>query len=313
YWGTRIDDRHEYVVRGTRGTTADLSFQVLSGNYTAANVPGSESAFDDRAFEIDDDGSYEIRFGPEPSAGRRNYFQLAPGSSQLVVREVYSDWNQRRGTIRIARTDTAGLAPAVLTAEGVERRYARAAKALIERVQTWLEFPKWFYLDLPVNTMTEPRLTPGGLATQYSSAGHFELREDQALVITVPRAEVPYQGFQLGSRWYISMDYANHQTSLNANQAQVDPDGNIRMVVSRRNPGVTNWLETLDHETGFLQFRWQRVDQPLTESDGPHVELIDVAAVHEHLPYYDSNRITAEGFQARIARRQQQVAARMLG
>ncbi|MBD0323029.1 MAG: hypothetical protein ICV72_06530, partial [Aldersonia sp.] len=120
YWGTRIDDQHEYVVTGTRGSTVDLSFQVLSGNYTAANVPGSESAFDDRAFDIDDDGSYEVRFGPEPSAGRRNYFQLAPGSSQLVVREVYSDWDQRRGTIRIARTDTAGIAPAALTAEGVE-------------------------------------------------------------------------------------------------------------------------------------------------------------------------------------------------
>ena len=29
--------------------------------------------------------------------------------------------------------------------------------------------------QLPVNTLTEPRLTPGGLATQYSSVGHYDL------------------------------------------------------------------------------------------------------------------------------------------
>jgi hypothetical protein len=313
YWGARIDDCHEYVVRGIRGTTADLSFQVLSGNYTAANVPGSENAFDDRAFDIAEDGRFAITFGPEPSAGRRNYFQLAPGSSQLVVREVYSDWDQRRGTIHIARTDTAGQAPAPLSAADVERRYSRAAKALVDRVKTWLQFPEWFYLNLPVNTLTEPRLTPGGLATQYSSAGHFELRDDQALVITVPRVDVPYMGFQLGSRWYISMDYSNHQTSLNHNQAQVDPDGTIRMVVSRHNPGVTNWLETLGHETGFLQFRWQRVDRALGGADGPTVDVVDFGAVPQHLPYYPHNSITDDEFRSRIARRQQQVAARMLG
>lgn len=313
YWGTRIDDGHSYIVRGIRGTTADLSFQVLSGNYTADNVPGSESAFDDRAFDIAEDGSFEITFGPESSEGRRNYFQLAPGSTQLVVREVYSDWDQRRGTITISRTDTAGIAPAPLTQADLEKRYARSAKALVDRVKTWLQFPEWFYLQLPVNTLTEPRLTPGGLATQYSAVGHFELRDDQALVITVPRADVPYMGFQLGSRWYISMEYSYHQTSLNHNQAQVDPDGNIRMVVSARNPGITNWLETNGHETGILQFRWQRVDRALTTTDGPTAEVVDFDDVANHLPYFEDNRITEGEFRARIARRQQQVAARMLG
>ncbi len=168
---------------------------MLNGNYTAAHVPGSVTAFDDREIDIAPDGSFEVRFGPDDSAGRRNYFTLAPGSSQLVVREVYSDWSQRRGTIRIARADTVGTAPGPLTRETVEKRYARAGKALVARVKTWLQFPEWFYLNLPVNTMTEPRLTPGGLATQYSSVGHYELAEDEAVVITVPKADVPYQAF----------------------------------------------------------------------------------------------------------------------
>ncbi len=313
YFGARISADEEYVVSGTRGSTADLSFQVLNGNYTAANVPGSVTAFDDRDFEIAADGSFEIRFGPDAPDGRPNYYMLAPGSAQLVVREVYSDWSQKRGTIRIQRVEAAGVAPAPLERDSVERRFARAGKGLVSRVQTWLQFPEWFYLNLPVNTMTEPRLTPGGLATQYSSAGHYELTDDQAIVITIPKADVPYQGFQLGSLWYISLDYINHQTSLNATQAQVDPDGNIRLVVSERNPGVANWIETVGHARGYLQFRWQRVDNPLTSADGPQVDVVDFDSVAEALPFYEQNTISPEEFRARIADRQAAIANRMLG
>ncbi len=136
---------------------------------------------------------------------------------------------------------------------------------------------------------------------------------DQALIITLPVTDAPYLGFQLGSLWYISLDYINHQTSLNGTQAQADPDGKIRIVVANRNPGVTNWVETLGHRKGFLQFRWQRVSRELTEADGPKVELVDFDKMPAALPYYESNKISEEDWRARIAVRQRQIANRMLG
>ncbi len=300
YFGTRVRAGHEYVVTGTRGTTTDLSFQLLGGEYTDANVPDSETAFDDRKLDIAADGSFEWRFTPA-------------GNAQLVIREVYNDWAAQRGTVAIARTDSAGTSPPALTRDLIEKRWATAGKQLVQRIRTWLQFPQWFYTNLPVNTMVAPRLTPGGLATQYSSAGHFELSGDQALVITVPVTDAPYLGFQLGSLWYISLDYINHQTSLNGTQAQADPDGLIRIVVADRDPGVRNWVETLGHRKGFLQFRWQRVSRELTAADGPAVELVDIAAVPAYLPYHDSNRISAAEWQDRIALRQKQIQNRMVG
>ncbi|MCB1288865.1 MAG: hypothetical protein KDB47_14435 [Mycobacterium sp.] len=300
YFGTRVRGGHEYVVTGTRGTTTDLSFQLLGGQYTEANVPDSETAFDDRELYIDSHGDFEWRFTPADNA-------------QLVIREVYNDWSARRGVVAIARTDTAGTAPPPLTRELIEKRWATAGKQLVQRVKTWLQFPQWFYTNIPVNTMVAPRLTPGGLATQYSSAGHFDLAEDQALIITLPVTDAPYLGFQLGSLWYISLDYINHQTSLNGTQAQPDPDGNIRIVVSERNPGVTNWVETLGHRKGFLQFRWQRVSRPLTAADGPVVELVDIGQVGRRLPYHNDNKITEWDWRDRIALRQSQIANRMVG
>jgi hypothetical protein len=300
YFGTRVLPDHDYIVTGTRGTTTDLSFQLLGGEYTDDNVPGSQVAFDDRELDIAEDGSFEWRLRP-----------TTPG--QLVIREVYGDWSQQRGTVAISRVDTAGTAPPPLTRQTIEKRYAAAGKQLVQRVKTWLQFPQWFYLNIPVNTMVAPRLTPGGLATQYSSAGHFDLQSGQALVITVPVSDAPYLGFQLGSMWYISLDYINHQTSLNATQAQADPDSKIRIVVADQNPGVTNWVETLGHRRGFLQFRWQRLSRELTEADGPTVDLVDFDAIPAALPYYEHNKISQEDWRARIALRQHQIANRMLG
>jgi hypothetical protein len=300
YFGTRVQPDRDYVVTGRRGTATDLSFQLLGGEYTDDNVPASQAAFDDRELEIAADGSFEWRVRP-----------TSPG--QLVIREVYGDWSAQRGTLTISRLDTAGAAPPPLARRTIEKRYATAGKQLVSRVKTWLQFPQWFYLNIPVNTMVAPRLTPGGLATQYSSAGHFDLRPDQALVITIPVSDAPYLGFQLGSMWYISLDYINHQTSLNNTQAQADPDGKVRIVVADKNPGVTNWVETLGHRRGFLQFRWQRVSRQLTEADGPTVEIVDFDAAPARLPYFEHNKISDDQWRARIALRQQQIAARMLG
>lgn len=313
YYHADVEETGTYLVRGHRGTTADLSFQVLRGDYTPSTVPGGDDAFDDRRIPIDADGDFAITFGPPVDGRRDDYFVLGAGASMLAVREVYSDWTARKGAISIERVDTIGTAPEEPDLDRVIRRYATAGKMLTARINTWFSFPKWFYLDEPVNTFTSPRLTPGGLSTQYSSVGHYRLADNEAMLITVPKSGAPYQGFQIGSMWYISLDYVNHQTSLNTAQAQVDPDGLIRMILSRRDPGIANWIETTGRAKGILQFRWQRVDAPIPPEQGPTAQVIDIDDVEQHLPYWSHNRIDAAGWSDRIAARQRAFAERMLG
>ena len=317
YFHSYLRDDAEYVVTGRRGTTTDLSFQVLNGDYSPVEVPDSLAAFDDRAFSVADDGTFELRFGPARAEPGHDFFTLGPGSAMLVVREVYSDWaTEQRGTISIRRADRAGWAPPAADVAAMEKRYRVAGKILLSRLRAFLAFPEWFYLKLPANTMTEPRRTPGGLASQFSSAGHFGLDDDEAMIVTVPAAGksiAPYQGIQLGSMWYVSLDYISHQTSLTADQARADPDGMLRFVISERNPGLANWLECTGHRRGYVQIRWQRLTRELGPGDGPRAEVVKFADLAGALPYYEQSRVTPAEHAGRIAARQAAVAARMLG
>ena len=320
YYHANVRPDTTYVVRGRRGTTVDLSFQVLGGDYTPSSTPDGSTAFDDRDLVLDDEGRFEISFGPAGAADAGEHHVVLPETARmLAVREVYGDWaGEQRGSLTIHRTDTLGASAAALTREAVDKRYRVAAKMLLARIQTWFAFPEWFYLNEPVNTLTEPRPTPGGLSSQWSSVGHFDLRDDEAVVITVPRAQAdgqcaPYLGFQLGTVWYTSLDYIHHQTSLNHAQAQVDPDGLIRIVVAEHDPGVANWVERLGHDRGYLQFRWQRLDGALKPEDGPTMQVVKDADVASLLPFHEQNKVTPEEWAQRIAARQVGVANRMIG
>lgn len=304
YFNAYLDAGASYEVSGVRGTTVDLSFQIMDGTYSADGAPSTVAAFDDRDLDVAADGTFSWRFGPELGLGK---------GSTLIIREVYDDWGtEERGRIRIQRLDTAGRPRAALTPERVAKRYGVAAKMLVGRIKTWFAFPEWFTYKEPVNTLTAPASTPGGLASQFSSIGHYDLTPDQAMVVTVPVSEAPYQAIQIGSRWYVSTDYEHHQTSLTKAQSQADPDGFFRYVVSERDPGIANWLETCGHAQGVMMLRWQRVARPLTAEDGPRVEVVAFDDLAAHLPHAETNRISAEEHTARIAARQVGIARRMI-
>ena len=301
YFNAFLREGVEYVVRGRRGTSADLSFQVMGGAYTADSAATSLMAFDDRELDVAPDGTFEFTYVAEP------------GAKTMIVREVFNDWDtEERGTLTIERPDTLGRPTKPLTRELLAKKYDVAARSLVGSIQTWFAFPHFFQYKEPVNTLTAPQSTPGGLASQRSSIGHYELDDDQALIITVPRCDdCSYQGAQVGSDWYASTDYETHQTSLTKAQAVTDPDGRMRFVVSQRNPGIANWLETTGHRTGALMLRWQRLERDLTQdADGPTVEVVAFEDVPKHLPHYAP--ITPEEYAERIAARQRAVARRMI-
>ncbi|WP_300683655.1 hypothetical protein [Nocardioides sp.] len=305
YFHAWITDGATYRVRGRRGSSADLSFQVMGGGYEASGAPPSLAAFDDREIEVAPDGTFDLTLGPYDA-----------GAKTLIIREVFSDWDtEERGTLWIERVDRIGRAAEPLRRSRLERKYEVAARILTGSIQTWFAFPHFFQYQEPVNTLTVPASTPGGLASQFSSIGHYRLADDEALLIEVPRcADAAYQAIQIGSDWYASTDYETHQTSLTADQAVTDPDGVLRFVVSERPPlsgaPIANWLEATGHQSGPIMLRWQRLTRELTAADGPRVSVVPVADLAGRLPA--AVPLTAAQYAERITARQRAVARRML-
>jgi hypothetical protein len=305
YFNAYLREGVEYVVRGRRGTSADLSFQVMGGSYSADSAATSLMAFDDRELEIGPDGSFEFTYVAEP------------GAKTLIVREVFNDWDTEvRGSVTIERVDTIGRARRPLSEQTLRKKYEVAARSLTSSIQTWFAFPHFFQYKEPVNTLTVPASTPGGLSSQFSSIGHYELAEDEAMIVSVPRCDdCTYQAIQIGSDWYASTDYETHQTSLTKAQAASDDDGVMRFVISERPPGpdgtpIANWLETTGHRTGPIMLRWQQLTRALSAADGPAVEVVPVAEVPKHLPGLVG--LSTEEYAERIAARQRAVARRMI-
>ena len=121
----------------------------------------------------------------------------------------------------------------------------------------------------------------GGLTGQFYYEGAYELRDDEALIVEAKApAKCAYRSMILTNELYETTDWYNNQSSLNDSQAKADADGVLRIVVSARDPGVPNWLDTAGYGRGLMQGRWTGCDsQPI-----PAVHKVLLADLRKSLP-----------------------------
>ncbi|MEZ5168078.1 MAG: hypothetical protein R2695_16920 [Acidimicrobiales bacterium] len=205
-----------------------------------------------------------------------------PVVRQLTIRVYVVDWAADAiPTFHIERLDRAGDRPAVLTVE-------RAATALDEAAH-WIEtsVPYWLrYIDRARpegldNQLFAPGGAKGGAVNIVYGAGYWQLRDDEAWLITFERPDAFHWSIQTHTwPWFESGDLAHATTSLNDQQAHVDADGTVRVVVSAVDPGVPNWIDTEGRPVGMVAYRWIWARTTPTPT-GEVVALTDLAA---HLP-----------------------------
>ncbi|MGV0803349.1 hypothetical protein ABQF26_40600, partial [Mycolicibacterium elephantis] len=82
------------------------------------------------------------------------------------------------------------------------------------------------------------------LANQLQSTGHYQLADDEVLVLTIDPGTANYFIVPTYNIWTITDDYWNQQTSLNNEQAIANDDGTYTFVISPTDPGAANWVST---------------------------------------------------------------------
>jgi hypothetical protein len=212
------------------------------------NVNGTDSLV------VNPDGSFTVTVGPGPADGQVNYMQSTASDSDVYIRDTLSDWSTQTAPYLSVRR-IAGPAPRP------RPTFSQQVAATVSQLSTWGTM--WLDTDIlgvqiasPANTFPPLLLATGGIWRDFPN---FDLAPNQALVITTNLAGATYFGIPVQNIWTVSADYWDHQSSLTNAQALPNADGTYTFVVSDRDPGVYNWVDTTGLQQGTMVLRWQGV------------------------------------------------------
>jgi hypothetical protein len=286
YSTAEIEPGGVYRISGFRGTSRFVEITQQVWNFLAPSLindghqVGGSHDLDDLA--LDDDGYFSVVLSPERPAGYDgDWWQLGPESRRLTLRRCSCDWrNEVDARIAIDRLDDAG---ADMTPEETARRFSELARWIEEMIDFDMQLIRYYREHHGVNTIRRSTKIDdmGGLPKQAYYDGMHEITDDEALILeTDLPQQCRYWQVLVGDDRFCTADWVNRQSSLNDVQARLDTDGRFRAVISRRDPGVPNWLDKADYTWGIVQLRWNRA----SDHPDPTIKKVPFDEVRAHLP-----------------------------
>ncbi|KAK3191835.1 hypothetical protein K4F52_002261 [Lecanicillium sp. MT-2017a] len=248
-----ISGSGNYLVRGKRAGAkpTDLSFS-LTDNSPARNTVAILTGND---LVLDDDGSFTISISPSASSSP-NHLQGNSSVNLLFVRYNIGDWVSESVDaldILIDEHEPAATEPNKPAILAKARQY-------FQEITLGIAFALNVTYSNAVNTLPLPDRSgaPVGLATQVQALGHYNLKADEALVVTIKPGKADYLSLSVTS-WLKTVDPRDQLISLNNKQAAVNSDGTYTIVLTAADPGVSNWLKTSEQGPGTMSLRLQGI------------------------------------------------------
>lgn len=212
------------------------------------------------------DGSFTITVDSSPANGRVNHLQLNPEAREatVVARDTLGDWHRDNPSqISVRRIGGPAVRP-----EATDEALAAIAAAKTEAVgRYWLGWTRQFFFSRPVNSVTHGFARVSGWG--HVSCGHYNIADDEALVVHLERRDAAYLGFQVCDVWGQGQGtaYIEGLGSLNGSQARTHADGSYSYVIANSDPGVHNWLDTIGQGAGTFGIRWQKLPAGVSAGD----------------------------------------------
>ncbi len=250
YTGAALSGDQIYRVFGNRGTARYVGLQTMNGISSTSNALVDE-------LEVDADGNFEVTVSADERPG--NWMRIEGDHPTLTIRHFFYDWETEvPSALQIERIG--GSAATNAWSIDLTAAVPRQLVALGDFVQANLQFFLQFGEAPPSNGFLpgSDLSAIGAAAENRPVIGRWALEHDEALILEVEPPEGVYWSYSLGNPWWETIHYGRHQSSLNGHQAVVDSDGQVRVVISARDPGVANWLDTAGHTNGAMILRCVR-------------------------------------------------------
>jgi hypothetical protein len=274
-----VDGSARYEITGRRfaNPPSDVTFTLVADYSTSKTL----ASLDGRDLKLAEDGSFTITIDPRPADGRTNHIQSKPNALYLFIRDSRGDWRQLPNALTVKRLDPPSAPP--LT----ERQLAeRAADVMVDQVPLVYFWTRLGSGGAP-NTMNppfRPGVAAGGLASQVNTNGTFQLKDDEAAIVTIRPAGAAYRNIVLQDYWYRTIDYPHRTSSMNNTQGLPNPDGSFTYVVSIKDAGVYNWLDTGGLHLVMAMHRWQGLPHDAAGEPAIDVKLVKLKDLARTLP-----------------------------
>lgn len=245
-----IDGAERYVIRGR------VPDPRLTENYfTLWNAHmGTVDVLDGKSLVLDDEGRFEIFVDADEKGDRANHIRSAPEAVEFYIRDVIADWaHERPNELSIERLG----GPPKTAERSFDQKLADAQAMLIRNVDNTMRWNAQATTK-PANgfDFTIDRDSDGALRNQLYIMGHFDLADDEALVIDIGLGGAEYFLAPITNIWGTTNEIVHRTSSLNLTQSVRDAPDTLTYVVSRQDPGVWNWLDPCDMPEGLLTLRW---------------------------------------------------------
>ncbi len=287
YLQTRIKGGETYRIWGDLTTEARLDVQIYAGESTS--LPRSTGFLSFEDMHVESNGTYEIFLSPERQGA--NWMDNPADSARVLIRQVYSDWaNGKPGEVHIDRVGHEGARRLGFEDKELARGMREAGANVLQDVAAWADLHQTVTDSdhaTPVNAIPPPASTfaQGGAKNRYMTFSIFDVADDEALVLRWWPMGGSYQAVHLRDLWNSSLEYMNMQSSLTGEQCETSADGSFWCVLSARDPGVRNWLDTGGLRRGYVAFRFDGIgDRPFDADKVPSLAKVRFDEIMAHLP-----------------------------
>lgn len=252
-----VSPRYRYEIRGKRdASSSDVEFSFNTHPVPSAIAVATGALFSED-IDFEKDGSFVLTVDGTPADGRRNHIYLPPGTRAMLIRDTLVHWGRQKPVrLHISRVDGGTALPA-RTREEITQD---ATEIISNYIQAMARFENLGLKD-PTNTI-RPWVRPVdiGVPGNITSLNRFSVNDDEALVFTLDPVGRNYLSVQLTDLW---LDGLNPLRTTTLNNAQVKPnaDGSITYVLSPRDPGCCNWLDTDNLKDGYIILRLEQPSQ----------------------------------------------------